>query len=176
MSPKGAEFLYEKEGDILGYKISYTLSKTDRVFPDVNEGNPFPAKFDRRHILNVQASWTIVKDERKEIGLTGLYTFQSGHWETVAAGEYTAFLPFGHTLSIDYFTSTNNYRMPDYQRIDIGVYTKWGTKAQNSLNIGIFNLLNRHNPFTITYDDESGDWRQVSLLPIMPSISYSVEF
>ncbi|MBR6414744.1 MAG: hypothetical protein IKS22_01380 [Bacteroidales bacterium] len=173
---KGVEFLYEKDGERFSYKLSYTLSKTDRIFPDINNGNPFPAKFDRRHILNIQASWSLISDERKELGLTGLFTFQSGHWETVAAGEYAAFLPYGHSTLVDYFTSVNNYRMPDYRRLDFGVYVKWKRKAQHALNMGVFNLLNRHNPFTVTYDDRSGEWKQISLLPIMPSVRYTVEF
>jgi hypothetical protein len=175
---KGIEFLYEKEGEHLTGRIAYTLSKTDRVFPRMNAGEPFPAKFDRTHILNATVECLISKKENREIGLTSLFTFQSGHWETVAAGSY-----YGHLLTedraveIDWFTTTNNYRMPNYLRWDMGAYIKWNNaKNKSMLNLGIYNLLNRHNPYTITYDGETRQWKQISLLPIMPSISYRVQF
>lgn len=175
---KGIEFLYEKGGERLTARIAYTLSKTDRVFPHMNEGEPFPAKFDRTHILNASLDFIILKREGREIGLTSLFTFQSGHWETVAAGNY-----YGHllkdekTVDIDWFTTTNNYQMPDYVRWDIGTYIKWNRPAYKSmLNIGIYNLMNRHNPYAITYDGETKQWKQISLLPIMPSLSYRIQF
>ena len=43
----GIEMLIKKnKGDLTGW-IGYTLSKTTRYFEDVNQGNPFPAKYDR---------------------------------------------------------------------------------------------------------------------------------
>lgn len=176
-SSRGVEFLYEKEGERLNYKVAYTWSKTDRSFPKVNEGQPFPAKFDRRHILNVQVSWIIVSDTKRDIGVTGFFTYQSGHWETVPDGEYLALLPLGGLFTLDYYSGgVNNYEMPPYMRLDLGCYFKYKGRYPQELKIGVYNVLNRHNPFAITYDDRSGQWRQISLLPIMPSISYSIEF
>jgi hypothetical protein len=176
-SSRGVEFLYEKEGEHLNYKVAYTWSKTDRSFPRIHEGTPFPAKFDRRHILNVQASWVIVSDNRRDIGVTGFFTYQSGHWETVPDGEYLALFPLGGLFTLDYYSGgVNNYEMPPYMRLDLGCYFKFKGRYPQELNIGVYNVLNRHNPFSITYDDRSGQWRQISLFPIMPSISYSIEF
>lgn len=173
---RGVEFLYEKVGKRLNYRVAYTCSKTDRCFDGVNNGVRFPAKFDRRHILNATANVMVADNEKMTVSLNGLFTFQSGHWETVSAGEYPAFTPFGETIIIDYFTSTNNYRMPDYIRLDIGCNIDFKTRYPQELNIGIYNVLNRHNPFSIIYDDKSREWRQVSLIPIMPSISYKIKF
>lgn len=176
-SSRGVEFLYEKEGKRLNYKLAYTWSKTDRSFARVNEGRPFPAKFDRRHILNLQASWVIVTDDRYDIGATGFFTYQSGHWETVPTGEYLALLPLGGLFELDYYSGgVNNFEMPPYMRLDIGCFFIFKGKHPKTLNIGVYNVLNRHNPFAITYDDRSGEWRQIALIPIMPSISYSMEF
>ena len=176
-SSRGVEFLYEKEGERLNYKLAYTWSKTDRSFARVNEGRPFPAKFDRRHILNVQASWVIVSDDKRDIGVTGFYTYQSGHWETVPDGEFLAIFPLGGEFTLDYYSGgVNNFEMPPYMRLDLGCFFKFKGNTTKTLNIGVYNVLNRHNPFSITYDDRSKEWRQISLLPIMPSISYRVEF
>ena len=173
---RGIEFLYEKDGKRLDWRVAYTLSKTDRTFEEVNDGITFPAKFDRRHILNATASLTVADNEKRSIALTGLFTLQSGHWETVAAGEYPAVTFFGQQYALDYFTSVNNYEMPTYIRLDLGCSFKFKTRHPQELNVGIYNVLNRHNPFSIIYDDRSREWRQVSLLPIMPSFNYQVTF
>ena len=173
---RGIELLYEKDGKRLDWRVAYTLSKTDRTFEEVNDGVTFPAKFDRRHILNATASFVIDDNERRSISLTGLFTLQSGHWETVAAGEYPAVTFFGQQYSLDYFTSVNNYEMPTYIRLDLGGSFKFKTRHPQELNLGIYNVLNRHNPFSIIYDDRSREWRQVSLLPIMPSFNWRMEF
>ena len=174
---KGVEFLYEKTGETFTYKIAYTLSETDRLFPRINKGKPFPAKFDRRHILNADFRYILKDNDRRSYSLTGLLTYQSGHWETVPSGEFPAIMFFEkEPVFMDYYSSTNNFRMPPYARIDLGLNLKFKSRLPQELNVGIYNVLNKHNPFTITYDDENKEWKKISLLPIMPSISYHISF
>ena len=55
----GAEFLIRKKyGKLTGW-ISYTLSKTKRQFPDINDGNVFLAKQDRPHNLAIVGMYDI---------------------------------------------------------------------------------------------------------------------
>ena len=71
----------------------------------------------------------------------------------------------------------NNYRMPTYIRLDLGFYARWSTgKTRHALNVGVFNALNRHNPSMIYMDNHQGVWKQLSLFPIMPSLSYKLSF
>lgn len=178
-SSKGLEFLYEKTGEKLNYRIAYTWSKTDRTFPKVNVEVPFPAKFNRPHILNVTADYCVSKTNRREIVVNALFTYQSGHWETVASGYYQGFLiREPDKVPLKYFTSVNNFEMPSYIRMDLGCCLKFNQdkKCRQTLNIGIYNLFNRHNPFSLTYDTEERRWKQVSLFPIMPSLGWSMEF
>lgn len=178
-SSKGVEFLYEKTGDKLNCKVAYTWSKTDRVFPKVNLGVPFPAKFNRPHILNVTADYSISKNNRREISLNALFTYQSGHWETVASGYYEGFLIQGSDeVSLKYFSTVNNFELPAYIRMDLGCSLMFNPdrKCRHTLNVGIYNLLNRHNPFSLTYDTEERRWKQVSIFPIMPSLCWTLEF
>lgn len=169
----GAEFLYEARLPEIGaeWSLAYTWSKTNRSFPDIDGGRPFPARYDRRHILNANAQWK---------GISAGFTLQSGHWETVAAGQYIGYLPGGEVV-LDYFTHPNNWQMPLYVRLDLGYQFEFTTgkssahPLQHILNLGIFNVLNRHNPSMLSYDTETKTWNQVSLFPIMPSIKYTVE-
>lgn len=178
-SSKGVEFLYEKVGEKLNCKVAYTYSKTDRLFKNLNDGKAFPAKFDRPHILNVTADYKISSDERKEIALTSLFTYQSGHWETVAAGKYDGFLiREPDKVPLKYMTTLNNFEMPAYIRLDLGCRVKYNMdkKCPQTLNVGIYNVFNRHNPFSLTFDTEERVWKQVSIFPIMPSLSWTIEF
>ena len=118
----------------------------------------------------------MVDKTRWSASLTGLYTYQSGHWETVAAGDYPAVTFFGEEYTLDYYTTVNNYQMPAYIRLDLGCSFNFNTRLHQELNLGVYNVMNRHNPFSVVYDDRSREWRQVSLIPIMPSFSYRVSF
>ena len=90
----GAEFLYEarlpKTG--LEWSLAYTWSKTDRTFSDIDGGTPFPARYDRRHILHASAQWK---------GVNAAFTLQSGHWETVAAGQYIGYTSFKFRICLE---------------------------------------------------------------------------
>jgi len=170
----GAEFLYEGQLPKVGleWSLAYTWSKTDRSFPNIDHGNPFPARYDRRHILHASAQWK---------GVNAAFTLQSGHWETVAAGQYIGYLP-GSEVTLDYFTHPNNWQMPLYMRLDLGYQLDFisGRESahplQHSLTLGVFNVLNRHNPSMLAYDSGTRTWNQVSLFPIMPSIKYTLDF
>jgi Outer membrane cobalamin receptor protein len=173
----GLEVTYGYRGKRLETRLAYTLSKTDRLFDRLNGGEWFPAKFDRRHMLNVTGDYTVIRRERFKMGVTTLVTLQSGCWETVPIGHYTVPALTGEEFTVDLYSGMNNYRMPTFFRWDAGLYLeKNAARAKHRLNLGVYNLTNRHNPFLITYDAETKEWKQISLLPILPSISYRVEF
>ena len=128
-------------------------------------------------IFNARMSLVLKKDDRKEIGLSSFFTYQSGHWTTVAAGEYEAMTIWDTAdWKLGSFSSVNNYSMPPYIRLDLGCFINFFGKHPQSLNLGIYNALNRHNPFSVTYDDRTREWKKISLLPIMPSMGYKIEF
>lgn len=176
---KGVELLYEKAGEKLNYRIAYTWSKTDRTFPKVNVGVPFPSKFNRPHILNVTADYLIAKSKSREVTVNALFTYQSGHWETVASGYYQGrLIKEPDKVQLKYFTTVNNFEMPAYIRMDLGCSMKLNLdkKCHHTLNVGIYNLFNRHNPFSLTYDTAERRWKQVSIFPIMPSLNWTMDF
>jgi hypothetical protein len=85
-----------------------------------------------------------------------------------------------------YYGERNKYRMPDYHRLDLTVnFTKQKKNYERLWSFGLYNVYSRRNPFYVTYtDDTSGAWptknsaglKIVTLLPILPSISYSIKF
>ena len=170
----GAEFLYEGRKPEIGmdWTVAYTWSRTDRSFPQICGGSPFPARYDRRHVLNANATWK---------GLTASLSLQSGHWETVAAGQYIGHLS-EEDIVVEYYSHPNNWQMPLYFRMDLGYQFVFRSRLnathplEQSLTVGVYNLLNRHNPSMLTYDAGTKTWNLVSLFPIMPSLTWRVSW
>jgi outer membrane receptor protein involved in Fe transport len=158
---KGVELLYEKGGEKFTYKIAYTNSRTDRHFAQVNEGRIFLAKYDRPHVLNVQGDYLFIKkDESSEMGVNMMFTYQSGNMESVKSATYLGYLPgWDKDIVLDYYSGINNLRLKPYIRLDLGWYAKFKrVMVTHNVKAGIYNVLNRHNHFSLYYDSEDQQW------------------
>lgn len=164
----GAEFLYEYQGRDWYARLSYTLSKATRHdFAETNGGQPFHARFDRTHVLNVTAQWR---------GFSATVTLQSGHWENGAAETYPMHVP-GAEWTAEYYSGVNNYRMPTVFRLDLGWQKSFTTgRVVHTVNVGVCNVTNHFNPFMLYFDTRTESWKEIALLPILPNFSYRVEF
>jgi len=179
----GVEFLVQKKtGKLTGW-VGYTWSKTMRQFDReghiVNLGKPFPAKYDRRHDLSITAAYEI----NKKIDVAATFIFGTGICGSLALqtlsvqpGYSDVLISYFPTSQVDYLEGRNNYRMPSYQRLDLGVNFKreFRNGHRRSINVSVYNAYNRNNPF-IVYRDGT-DLMQLSIFPIMPSVSYNYEF
>ncbi|MDY0160839.1 MAG: TonB-dependent receptor plug domain-containing protein [Bacteroidales bacterium] len=182
----GFEFLFQKKaGNTTGW-IGYTLSKTTRQFANINNGKPFPYKYDRTHDLSIVLSHKI--NENIEVSATWVYgtgnafTIPTGIYEIVDEPDYWS---ENETGKFDYnsqayvYDEINNYRMRAYHRLDIGANfkkkTKWG---ERTWNVSIYNLYNRQNPYYYYFEQSETEiiLKQQSLFPIIPSVSYSFKF
>ena len=164
----GAEFLYEYQGRDWYGRVAYTLSKATRYgFAETNEGRPFHARFDRRHVLNATCQWK---------GVSATLIVQSGHWENGAAETYPMHLP-GEIWMADYYSGVNNYHMPTVFRLDLGYQLGLRTgRVEHTVNLGVCNVTNHFNPFMLYFDTGTESWKEVALLPILPNFSWRVEF
>ncbi len=173
----GIEITIKKEDVKYNTNISYTLGYTKQRFEDLNEGKWHDAKYDRRHDLNVLASYKL--NDRIEFG--GSFVFATGNKATLPKGRYWMM----GDISSDY-EGINNYRMPVYHRLDLSLNYRLNSKIfkESILNFSIINVLNRSNPYFIYYYIDEGsntyeltiDARQVSLFPVMPSIGWRYKF
>lgn len=186
---KGVEFWMEKRKGKWLWSIAYTLSKTDRQFDEINDGKIFPFKFDRRHIFNYQSTFMLRKIRNKEKKLNLSIYLSSGNRLTIPVGKYEGITPpywdqliAGNGVSdladeIAYYrpemTTLNGYSMPNYFRFDAGYsILKKKEKHSREFVFSIYNITNRHNPYLVFY--EKGNWKQLSILPIVPSIKWRV--
>ena len=186
----GLEFRAERKSSKWNAALSYTLSKTTRKYIDLNDGIEFPFKFDRKHILNLNTQFITKKLRNKEQNLNLTVSFSSGHKTTIPIGMYKGELPpfwdimgDGTTNGLmdenayarQFMSGVNNFNLPDYCRIDIGyTFINKRKKSTTEFTIGVYNVLNRKNPYLIFYQDDR--WKQLSILPIIPSIQWNVSF
>jgi hypothetical protein len=184
-------FVKRSYGKLTGW-IGYTWSKTERKFPDLNNGNVFPAKYDRRHDLTVVAGYKL--NERLTFGASFIYA--TGNTLTLPSSWYVQNM----NLLFNY-GERNSTRMAPYHRLDLSVtlYDKAykikkdpdtgeeiqiKRKLRSNWVLSVYNVYNRANPFFL-YVDNDGDFlagdfkitvKQVTLFPIIPSITWNFEF
>lgn len=171
----GAEFfLRKKEGRLTGW-AGYTLSWASRNFDAINSGRAYPFKYDSRHNISVTSSYKI----NKRIEVSANWVYYTGTPTTLPLTEYQYYSQNNSSSrSIDNVNVRNNFRMSDYHRLDAGIaFIKEKKLGQRSWNISIYNLYNRKNPYYISSSQTSRSGKtsvyQYSLLPIVPSVSYS---
>jgi outer membrane cobalamin receptor len=178
----GVEFLARKKlGKSSGW-ASYTLSKTQRKFTNLNDGKAYPYHYDRRHSINLVYLLNI----HKNIDFSATWVFNSGKAISIAESRHQLMMTTPVEYSWFYYTfnysEKNAFRMRAYHKLDIGVNfrkeKKWG---ERTWNISIYNVYNRQNPHYYYFtgsDNNDGSLKlmQQSLFPILPSVSYSFKF
>jgi hypothetical protein len=176
----GVEFFVRKNGKRLTGWVGYTLSWTNRVFPEINNGNQFPARYDRRHDLSIVGSWRI--NDRWSV--SAIFVYGSGSALTVPVSRY-----FIDGQLVSEFGERNSFRMPDYHRLDLGATLYPNPKNKHkrfksTWNFSIYNVYSRQNPFFIYFDTDVNEEdnsvtieaRQVSIFPILPSVTWNFKF
>lgn len=168
----GAElFVQKKKGRLTGM-LGYTLSWSNRQFDELNNGASFPYRYDRRHDFKIAMVYTLTK----RIELSAAWVYGTGNAITMPIGFYRG--PNGNDLTI--YGERNGYRMPAYQRGDVSIkFTKIKKRWSSSWIVSVYNVYDRRNAFYIRNErDYYGytNFKQISLFPILPSISYEFKF
>lgn len=183
----GAEFMVKKEKGLLTGMLSYTLAWSKRQFDQINGGEWFPFKYDRRHDISVLGEYQIFKSEWQEKSFTFGFTLQSGNKLSIPDVEYQG-LPFPGmedymggiprwTEGRQTYDNPNNLKMPLFHHLDLGYNTKRikNNGKTHTWTFSIYNIYNRMNPWYY-YKDTSGKVKRVSIFPIIPSIAYKYTF
>lgn len=175
----GVEFMVQKKiGKTTGW-IGYTWSKSMRKFDRegmvINDGNPFPAKYDRTHDLSI----TVSHKFNKHFDLSSTFIYASGNCGSLALDKFDSGIGW---RTSEYIPYRNNYRMPSYHRLDIGMnfYRYHKRIGMGIWNISIYNVYNSMNPFIVML---GRDWKtdtpvlkKYTIFPIIPSVSYTFKF
>ncbi|MEX0778643.1 MAG: TonB-dependent receptor [Balneolales bacterium] len=184
----GIEWFYKKtRGNITGW-AGYTLSWNKNQFDDLNLGLPFYTRSDRRHDIQMFSTYSLT--DNWDFGM--MFNYKSGQPITFATGAYSvdrdplAIGDHGRAGPFIYLQQ-NNYRLPDYHRLDLSVTLKnrkiFKRPAEFSLNvINIYNRLNvlTVNTETIITELPNGGMRvqpnnrYITQLPIIPMFSVRI--
>jgi hypothetical protein len=175
-SSYGAELYVKYETSKFSGWISYTLSKTRRDIPEINEGKPYSAPYDKPHDLALVFSYEV----SARIGVAANWIYSTGIPFTLPAGRYEV---AGSILPL--YTGRNEYRLPDYHRLDLSVTIKGkkktGKRWQGEWNISAYNAYARKNVWTLNFiqDDVNPDQTYAEmtyLFSFIPAITYNFKF
>ncbi len=168
-------FLQKKIGKLTGW-LAYTLSWTDRKFPNINYGERFFFKYDSRHNVSAVVSYEL--DKKHTLNATWVYA--TGNAFTLANTTINGMDVYGNLVTTNTYDKRNQFRGADYHRLDISYswhyYKKWGDW---SANVGLYNAYSRRNPFYYSYAVDNYGRKQLkrtSLFPILPFLTFNFTF
>ena len=182
----GVEFYIQKTTGRTTGTVSYTLSKSERIFPDgtINNGKWFPFVYDRRHNLTLSLNRKL----SQEVDFSAIWTFNSGNWKTVPLKGTVIIDPDGNPERTDYVEGRNNYKLPPSHRLDLGInFHRQVRHGERVWSFGLYNAYGARNPnyvYVDSYDKElpSGEIRNtpalnvITFLIFLPSFSYTFNF
>ncbi len=175
----GTEFYIKKSKGVLGGWISYTLSKTERLVRGISNDQWFRSRYDRTNCINSNLNYDITK--RWNVSATFVYL--TGTPATFPNSKIQI-----QNLNIPYNTTgtRNNYRIPSYNRLDIGATYNFKQndirRYKQSIVISIYNVYNRRNAYSIFFQTKQGDPLQTEAVrfsvigSIVPAITYNFNF
>ena len=168
-------FVKKSTGAYTGW-LSYTWSKTIKQFDALNNGDPFFAKYDRRHDLSLTATYKL----NEKWSVSGVFSYASGSRMTIPVARYLV-----QRSIVNEYGAINGYQMPAYHHLDLSATYRVDKRDWISeWNFSIYNIYNRANPYYIYFETEEDvqDYRLevepklVSLFPVMPSVSWTFKF
>jgi len=187
----GLELFFAKTKGQFTAWCKYNLGWSTRQFPELNQGKPFFYKYDRRHDVSFVLQYKL----KKHFDFSIAWTYGTGWRMTTPTSSYASDFTiasydqaneplFGTQGMITNWNERNNYILPAYHHLDIGMnYTKDAKRVQHILNVSVYNVYNNFNIFTVYQDgdtDINGNkykkYVKLSIFPILPSIGYSVKF
>ncbi|MEM8895157.1 MAG: hypothetical protein AAGC88_11305, partial [Bacteroidota bacterium] len=182
----GAEFFFKKNrGDVTGW-ISYTYSRSLRTMvgdnpgETINNGEQFPSNWDSPHNISLIANWDV--NDWFDAGIN--FVYNTGRPVTAPVSKYVVNYLEGQNLIVAEFSDRNQFRIPDYYRLDLSITYKPKPqrikKWDDSWTFSIYNVLGRKNPYSVFFRGEGGQAARAYQLAVIgvpiPAITYNFKF
>ena len=166
---KGIDFLINKQFNNFSTWLSYSYSKNDYTFDNLNNGNSFPNNLDIRHALTFAGTYT-VNNLKLALGVN----WHSGKPTTPPQDNQSS------TNTIIY-TSPNSERLSDYLRADFSTtyQFQFTNKVTATIGASVWNILNKKNNINTYYNiDDNDNINKVENLSlgVTPNVSFRVSF
>ncbi|MDR2286113.1 MAG: TonB-dependent receptor [Prevotellaceae bacterium] len=170
----GIEFMAKKNSGKLTGFVNYTLSRSKRTIPEINNGKTYLAPYDKTHAINIALNY----DFSKKLNASATWVFASGTPTTYPTGRFEidgGYFPI--------YSGRNEYRRPAYHRLDLSLTfiprpdskKRW----KSEWNFSVYNAYGRKNPWLITYSQvktTTPTADMVYLFRFVPSVTYNFKF
>jgi len=172
----GVEIMVKKKQGLVTGWLSYTYSRSMRQIEEINQGQPYPAPYDKPHDLSVVLNF----DPTRQLSLGLTWVYMTGQAVTFPEARFE----YGGTI-IPVYSSRNAHRLPDYHRLDFSCNWKFkvkkGRKFRQSINLSIYNLYNRKNAWVVNFENDpeipnATYAEKTYLFGILPTLTYNFNF
>jgi len=172
----GIEFLLRKNKGRLNGWLAYTYSRSERLFNSesfesnsINKGEYYPANYDTPHNLSVVLSYKLSR--RFSVGAT--FNYATGRPITVPVSKYR----YDDIPAVLNFSERNQFRMPDYHRLDLSITLKSGYRKEKLIDgewvFSVYNVYGRRNPYSVFFTQRGTAYRLSVLGSVFPSLTYN---
>ncbi len=154
----GIELMVKKPFGKLNGWVNYTYSSATVVVDNKisgeqnNFGQPYPANYDKPHSFNLVASFKA----SKRLRFSGNVVYSTGRPITYPTAIY-----YQDGQKILNYSLRNEYRIPDYFRIDLALTIEGNLKRNKFLHgswiISVYNLTGRKNAYSVYFKSENGE-------------------
>jgi len=177
-------FLNKRLGNFTGW-VGYTLAWTKRYFNDLNRGEPFYPRYDRRHDISIVLGYKV----NSSLNFGATWTYGTGQAYSIPISQYQIAgfnSPQDNPSGIYFENSTRDaFRFPAFHKLDLNCKYKISISDKLlELNLNIYNVYNRFNVFSeyVGYktDEPTGKTtpvlKQFSLFPFLPTFGVTFDF
>jgi len=183
----GLEFMLKKaKGQFTGW-VSYTLSRSERTVPGINNGESFATNWDKTHDISVVLSYDI----NPKWNFSANFAFMTGRPITYPDSRYEF-----DGIIVPNYSNRNGARTPSYHRLDFSAtYTKPKDKSnkvffffkkpkdwQSTWVFSVYNVYARKNPYSVYFRQNADNPMQTEAVQlsifgtIIPSVTYNFKF
>ncbi len=174
----GAELLLKKNRGKLNGWLAYTYSRSLMEFTsdyeslNINDGEQYPANYDQPHNVSLVLNYKL----GPYMTLSSSFNYQTGRPITIPISKFT----YDAYLAALNYSSRNEYRIPDYHRLDLSLTIK--DKERNNSRfrgewvISVFNVYGRKNAYSVYFNKYGRAYKLSVLGSMFPSVTYNFSF
>jgi hypothetical protein len=171
----GIEAMAKRNDGKLNGWVSYTYSRSLRKFNSdlqyktINTGQYYPSVYDQPHNLSIVLNYKI----SPFVTLSSNFSYSTGRPITIPISK----ISYEHYLTVLSYSDRNEYRIPNYHRLDLSLTIKDKPKQNKIIRgewvLGIYNVYGRKNAYSIFFKGKGDAYKMSILGTVFPSISYN---
>ena len=177
----GMEITWNKNAGRHRIESNYTYSRSLRkvlstnLQEAINDGKWYPSNFDKPHVLNLNYVYKTTPGSNLSLN----FTYSTGRPTTAPVSSYIN----SNIYNIPIYSNRNEYRVPDFHRLD-AAYTitprKKKKNNENSYTFSVYNVYGRKNAYSVFFVQKPfqkvAAYRVAVLGTIFPAFTYNFKF